>query len=514
MTDSGITAKEEHALVAEGITKRFGTLAANDDVTFILKRGEIHALLGENGAGKTTLCNVLYGLMRPDSGRILVNGEEVRFHSPRDAMNSGIAMVHQEFMLVNSMTVVENLAVMQNGGWRKPFIEREALEKEVASVAKQYGLAVDPNGVIRDLSAGQRQSVEILKALFKGANILILDEPTSVLTPLETRELFSALRQMAASGKSIVFVSHKTDEILAVTDNVTVLKQGKVVGTEKTKNVTREDLARMIVGREVVFRVEKLAAKVAEPFLELKSISATSNLGLSALEEVSISVRGGEILGIAGIAGNGQKELVEVATGLRKPSGGKIFAMGKDVTGWDPDDIRQLGVAHIPEDQRAGLVYDFPLSDNLIIEPHVARMFTKSGLLNLRLIGGEMTRLMSEYDVRAQSSKVPAWTLSGGNKQKFLLSRELFWGPKIIIAHNPTKGLDVAATEYTRKLLMKEKEKGRAVLLISTELDELLDMSDRISVICNGRISGSFPVHEAKIEHIAALMTESKSKPS
>jgi simple sugar transport system ATP-binding protein len=507
MADEG-----SYALVAEGITKRFGTLVANDNATFSLKRGEIHALLGENGAGKTTLCNVIYGLMRPDSGRILVSGKEVHFHSPRDAIDAGIAMVHQEFMLVNSMTVVENLAVMQNGGWKQPFVQREFLEMEIISVAKQYGLAVDPNGVIRDMSAGQRQSVEILKALFKGANILILDEPTSVLTPLETHELFSALRQMAASGKSIVFVSHKTDEILAVTDNVTVLKQGKVIGNEKTKNVTREDLARMIVGREVLFRVERLTSKVAEVFLEFKDVSAIGNLGVSALEQVSIFVRGGEILGIAGIAGNGQKELVEVATGMRKPTSGSISAMGKDVTGWNPDEVRQLGVAHIPEDQRAGLVFDFPLSDNLIIEPHVARRFTKNGLLDLRSIGGEMTRLMSEYDVRAQSQKVPAWTLSGGNKQKFLLSRELFWDPKIIVAHNPTKGLDVAATEYTRKLLMKEKEKGKAILLISTELDELLDMSDRIAVIRNGRISASFPVHEAKIEQIAALMTESKSK--
>jgi simple sugar transport system ATP-binding protein len=268
----------------------------------------------------------------------------------------------------------------------------------------------------------------------------------------------------------------------------------------------------MIVGREVLFRVERLTSKVAEVFLEFKDVSAIGNLGVSALEQVSIFVRGGEILGIAGIAGNGQKELVEVATGMRKPTSGSISAMGKDVTGWNPDEVRQLGVAHIPEDQRAGLVFDFPLSDNLIIEPHVARRFTKNGLLDLRSIGGEMTRLMSEYDVRAQSQKVPAWTLSGGNKQKFLLSRELFWDPKIIVAHNPTKGLDVAATEYTRKLLMKEKEKGKAILLISTELDELLDMSDRIAVIRNGRISASFPVHEAKIEQIAALMTESKSK--
>lgn len=450
--------------------------------------------------------------MRPDAGRILVNGKDAHFHSPRDAMNAGVAMVHQEFMLINTMTVIENFSVMQNGGWKQPFIQRDTLEKEIVSVAKRYGLAVDPNSIIRDMSAGQRQSIEILKALFKGANILILDEPTSVLTPLETHELFSALRQMAATGKSIIFVSHKTDEILAVTDNVTVLKQGKVVGTEKTKNVTRADLARMIVGREVVFRVEKLSSQISEPLLELENISAVSNLGLNALEQVSISVKGGEILGIAGIAGNGQKELVEVATGIRKPTTGRIMVVGKDVTGWAPDEIRQLGVAHIPEDQRTGLVFDFPLSDNLVIEPHVARMFTKRGLLDVGSIGGELTKLMSEYDVRAQSDEVPAWTLSGGNKQKFLLCRELFWEPKIIIAHNPTKGLDVAATEYTRRLLMKQKEKGMAILLISNELDELLDMSDRIAVICNGKISDSFPAHEAKIEEIATLMTASKSE--
>ncbi|MGA2461734.1 MAG: ABC transporter ATP-binding protein [Candidatus Bathyarchaeia archaeon] len=504
----------ENALVAEGITKRFGSLAANDNVNFTVKRGEVHALLGENGAGKTTLCNMLYGLLRPDSGRILVDGKETRFHSPRDAMNAKIAMVHQEFMLLNPMTVVENVAVMQNEGWRHPLIKRESLESEIAEVAKRNGLAVDPNATIRELSAGQRQSVEIVKALFKGANILILDEPTSVLSPLETRELFSALRQMAKAGKSIVFVSHKIDEILAVTDNVTVLKQGKVVATESTKKVTGPELAKMIVGREVLFRTQKLSAQITSPFLELNDIDAVNNLGLNALEQVSISVKGGEILGIAGIAGNGQRELVEVATGIRKPTAGKISVMGKDVTGWVPDEIRELGLAHIPEDQKAGLVFDFSLSDNLMIEPHVARMFTKAGLLDRRSIGAELTKLMSEYDVRAQSQAVPIWTLSGGNKQKFLLSRELFWNPKVIIAHNPTKGLDVAATEYTRKILMREKEKGRAILLISTELDELLDMSDRIAVMCNGRISGTFPINAVKIEEIAILMTQSKSHSS
>ena len=296
-----------------------------------------------------------------------------------------------------------------------------------------------------------------------------------------------------------------------MTDNVTVLKQGKVVATESTKKVTGHELAKMIVGREVLFQTERLTSETTTPLLELSGISAVNNLGFIALDGVSISVKGGEILGIAGIAGNGQKELVEVATCIRKPTAGKISAMGKDVTGWVPDEIRQLGVAHIPEDQKTGLVFDFPLSDNLIIEPHVARMFTKVGLLDLRSIGSKLTKLMSEYDVRAQSQTVPVWTLSGGNKQKFLLSRELFWDPKVIVAHNPTKGLDVAATEYTRKLLMREKERGKAILLISTELDELLDMSDRIAVMSNGKISGTFPIGAVKIEEIAKLMTQSKS---
>lgn len=505
---------EDYAVVAEGVTKQFGTLLANNNVDFKLKRGEVHALLGENGAGKTTLCNVLYGLMRPDCGRILVNGKEVHFHSPRDAMNVGIAMVHQEFMLIPTMTVIENISIMLNEGWKKPLIDRAGLEKQILDVAKQHGLAVDPNATIRDLSAGQRQCVEIAKALFKGATILILDEPTSVLTPLETHDLFSALRQMAASGKSIIFVSHKIDEILAVTDNVTVLRQGMVVATEATKNVSRADLARMIIGRDVLLRVDRLASQVTETYLDLQDVSAVNTMGFPVLDRVSISVKGGEILGIAGIAGNGQRELVEVATGIRKPTTGKVLAMGKDVTGWHPDDIRKLGVAHIPEDQKAGLVFDFLLADNLIIEPHVARMFTKGGLLDLKSIRNELTKLMSEYDVRAQSPQVQAWTLSGGNKQKFLLSRELFWEPKVIIAHNPTKGLDVAATEYTRRLLMKQKKKGKAVLLISSELDELLDMSDRIAVICNGQISDTFPIEKAKVQEIATLMTQSRSHSS
>jgi len=511
MESTRTSPKSEYALVADGVTKRFGSLLANDNVTFSLKHGEVHALLGENGAGKTTLCNILYGLMRPDSGRILISGEVALLHSPRDAMRAGIAMVHQEFMLINTMTVAEHISIIECEGAKEAFIDFRTLDRRIEDVAKKFGLAVDPHSTIGDLSAGQRQSVEILKALYKGATILILDEPTSVLTPLETHELFSALRQMVASGKSIVFVSHKIDEILAVTDNVTVLRQGKVVATASTKTVTGPDLARMIVGRDVVFRVERLQAQLSEPFLELSEISARNTLGLEALERVSISVRGGEILGIAGIAGNGQKELVEVATGMRKPTTGKVTAMGEDVTGWAADAIRKLGVAHIPEDQKTGLVFDFTLSDNLIIEPHVAKMFTKAGLLDPQSIREKLTTLMSDYDVRAQSQDAQAWTLSGGNKQKFLLSRELFWEPKIIIAHNPTKGLDVAATEYTRNLLMKQKEKGKAVLLISNELDELFDMSDRLAVICNGNITQPIPTRDAKMEQIATLMTQSRS---
>jgi len=504
----------EDALKVEGVSKQFGSLLANDKVDFTLKRGEIHALLGENGAGKTTLCNVIYGLMRPDAGRILVNGTEVRFHSPRDAMRAGIAMVHQEFMLINTMTVAENISIFESDETRRAFIDFKSLDQQISDVSKKFGLTIDPHATIGDLSAGQRQSVEILKALYKGATTLILDEPTSVLTPLETKQLFSALRQMATSGRSIVFVSHKIDEILAVTDKVTILRQGRVVATEDTKNVTGPQLAKMIVGREVVFRVEKLEAEPSGPFLELNDVFARNNLGLQALERVSISVRGGEILGIAGIAGNGQKELVEVATGMRKPTSGKVIIMGKEVTGWTPDEIRSLGVAHIPEDQRTGLVLDFPLCDNLVMEPHLAGMFTKSGLLDNRSISGKLTKLISDYDVRTQSQNVQAWTLSGGNKQKFILSRELFWDPKVIVAHNPTKGLDVAATEYTRRLLMQEKKKGKAVLLVSNELDELFDMSDSLAVISNGQLSQKFPTKEAKVEQIATLMTQSKSAPS
>lgn len=502
------------AIVAEGVTKQFGKLLANNNVTFNVRHGEVHALLGENGAGKTTLCNIIYGLYRPDCGRVLINGKEVHFRSPRDAIDAGIAMVHQELMLIPTMTVVENISVMEDEGWKHPLLDREDLAKHIQDVAKRHGLAVDPYGTIRDLSFGQRQSVEILKALYKGANILILDEPTSVLTPLETPILFSALRQMAASGKTVVFVSHKIDEILAVTDNVTVLRKGMVVATEATKNVTGSDLAKMIVGRDILLRVERLASQVLSTFLELQEITANDSIGFPALNKVSLSVQGGEILGIAGITGNGQRELVEVAAGLIKPTGGKVLVMGKDVTGRAADEIRKLGVAHIPEDQKTGMVSDFPLTDNLIMEPYVATMFTKGRLLNRGAIKAEMVKLMLEYDVRAQSPVAPGSTLSGGNKQKFLLSRELFWEPKIVIAHNPTKGLDVAATEYTRRLLMNEKKKGRAILLISSELEELLDMSDRIAVMSNGRISETFPIQKARIEEIATLMTQSRSHSS
>lgn len=501
-------------LATDKVTKRFGELIANDGVDFDLRAGEIHAILGENGAGKTTLCNILYGLLRPDSGRVTLAGREVRFRSPREAMEAGIGMVHQELTLVSPMTVAENVSLMMDSGFG--LLNLRKTEKRIGEISKQYGLWVKSRSRIKDLSVGERQRVEIIKALMKGANILILDEPTSFLTRIESSELFKSLSQMAASGKSIVFVSHKIDEVRALSDRVTVLRHGKVVATALTSQATKQELARMIVGRDILFSVTKSSSLMGDIILQLKEVSALGDAGLPALEKVSLTVRRGEIVGIAGVAGNGQRELVEVICGLRKPTDGKIHLLGMDFSGVSSLQARGMGVAHIPEDQKVGLVFDFNLSDNLVMLPHVARTFARripilGQLLNRGAVKDQLRKLISEYDIRVPGEDVPTWTLSGGTKQKLILSRELFWNPKLIVANNPTKGLDVAATEYVRNVLVKEKERGKGVLLVSTDLDEILDMSDRIAVMTNGRIAAIFERHEANLEMIATLMTMSRS---
>ncbi len=494
-------------LEARGITKRFGHLVANDNIDFQLREGEIHALLGENGAGKTTFCNILYGFLKPDKGEIYLNGRKVRFSSPKEAMDAGIGMVHQELMLIPNMTVAENIGLILNYDLRRPVLDLSDVRKKLREMAERYGLHVDPDAVMEQLSVGERQRVEILKALFKGASILIFDEPTSYLTKIETRKLFENLRRMADEGKSIIFVTHKIDEVMEISDRITVLRQGRVVAVKDRKDVSKEELARLIVGRDVLFRVQKMESRVSEPLLRLENVSALSDVGVLGLRDVSLEVRSGEILGVAGVAGNGQKELVEVITGLRKVIKGRIYLDGRDITNLPSDKIRRLGVAHIPEDLRMALVFNFTLKDNIIISPYLAEMFKKGVFVDKERLREKLREIIKEFGVVAPSEDTEVWTLSGGNKQKFILARELFWNPRVIIANNPTKGLDVAATEHIRNILMREKARGKAILMVSTDLDEILDMSDRIVVMNRGKVMGIFKPDEAEVDKIAYLMT-------
>ena len=494
-------------LEARGITKRFGHLVANDNIDFQLREGEIHALLGENGAGKTTFCNILYGFLKPDKGEIYLNGRKVRFSSPKEAMDAGIGMVHQELMLIPNMTVAENIGLILNYDLRRPVLDLSDVRKKLREMAERYGLHIDPDAVMEQLSVGERQRVEILKALFKGASILIFDEPTSYLTKIETRKLFENLRRMADEGKSIIFVTHKIDEVMEISDRITVLRQGRVVAVKDRKDVSKEELARLIVGRDVLFRVQKMESRVSEPLLRLENVSALSDVGVLGLRDVSLEVRSGEILGVAGVAGNGQKELVEVITGLRKVIKGRIYLDGRDITNLPSDKIRRLGVAHIPEDLRMALVFNFTLKDNIIISPYLAEMFKKGVFVDKERLREKLREIIKEFGVVAPSEDTEVWTLSGGNKQKFILARELFWNPRVIIANNPTKGLDVAATEHIRNILMREKARGKAILMVSTDLDEILDMSDRIVVMNRGKVMGIFKSDEAEVDKIAYLMT-------
>ena len=422
-------------------------------------------------------------------------------------MDAGIGMVHQELMLIPNMTVAENIGLILNYDLKRPLLDLSDVKKRIRDMAERYGLHIDPDSVMEQLSVGERQRVEILKALFRGANILIFDEPTSYLTKIETKKLFENLRRMADEGKSIIFVTHKIDEVMAISDRITVLRQGRVVAVKDRRDVSKEELARLIVGRDVLFRVQKVQSRISEPLLRLENVSALSDVGVLGLRDVSLEVRSGEILGVAGVAGNGQKELVEVITGLRKVVKGRIYLGGKDITNLPSDKIRRLGVAHIPEDLRMALVFNFNLRENIIISPHLAEMFRKGVFVDMERLKKKLREIIDEFGVMVPSEDTEVWTLSGGNKQKFILARELFWNPRVIIANNPTKGLDVAATEHIRNILMREKAKGKAILMVSTDLDEILDMSDRIAVMNRGKVMGIFRPDEAEVDKIAYLMT-------
>ncbi|MGQ9700281.1 MAG: ABC transporter ATP-binding protein [Candidatus Bipolaricaulaceae bacterium] len=487
------------------ITKTFPGVVANDRVTLEVRAGEIHALLGENGAGKTTLVNVLYGLYRPDSGEIWVQGRRVEIRSPRDAIALGIGMVHQHFKLVLPHTVAENVALGLRG---TPFwAPARAMAQKLRDLSERYGLPVDPDRRVWELSAGEQQRVEILKALVRKAKVLILDEPTSVLTPQEAQELFEVLARMKAEGHGIIFISHKLDEVLSVADRVTVMRRGKVVGTVEAATTTKEELARMMVGREVVFRLSKTTCRPGEVALAVRNLRARNDRGLLALKDISLEVCRGEILGVAGIAGNGQRELVEVITGLRPAEGGRIILLGRDVTNRSPRFLSDLGCAHIPEERiRMGIVPALSVEENLVLKKHHRPPFSWGLLLDVHAVRAFALQAIKDYGIMTPSPRTPAKLLSGGNIQRLILARELSGDPAVVIAAHPTYGLDVGATEHIRQLLLRARDAGAAILLVSEDLEEVLELSDRIAVMFRGEIMGVLPAAEATLEEIGLMM--------
>jgi simple sugar transport system ATP-binding protein len=477
-------------LEMRGIRKEFPGVVANDAVSFDVRRGEVHALLGENGAGKSTLMNILYGLYRPDAGEIRLNGKPVAFTSARDAINAGIGMVHQHFMLIPVMTVAENivLGVEPHNG---PLLDEGGAEQRVRELSAQFGLAVDPTALVSTITVGQEQRVEILKALYRGADILILDEPTAVLTPQEAGELFEIIQSLRADGKSIIFISHKLNEVLEIADRITVLRRGKTIETVPREGATEESLARAMVGRDVLLRVQKDAAKPGDVLLSVEDLHVRDDRGIEKVRGASFEVRAGEIVGIAGVDGNGQTELIDAIAGLQKIDSGKVSIGGRDVSGEDARGMLDAGLGHIPEDrQRRGLVLEFSIAENIALHDYSRPPDSKWGWL----FPGQFIRragaLIREFDVRGGGPLTRAGGLSGGNQQKVVAAREIARDPKVLIAAQPTRGLDVGAIEYLHRRLVAERDEGRAILLVSLELDEILSLSDRILVLYEGQIVG------------------------
>ncbi len=493
------------------IRKEFGTFVANDNITLQLRKGEIHALLGENGAGKSTLMNVLFGLYQPEGGEIRVRGEKVNIENPNIANDLGIGMVHQHFMLVEKFTVTENI-ILGSEPKSGLTVDRATARKKVMDISEQYGLRIDPDAKIEDISVGMQQRVEILKTLYRGAEILIFDEPTAVLTPQEIQELIQIMKRLIEEGKSIILITHKLKEIMQVADRCTVIRRGRYIGTVDIDETVNEDrLAEMMVGREVNFDAEYSKADPQQVVLDIQKLVVKDSRGIEVVEGLDLQIRSGEILGIAGIDGNGQTELIEAISGLKKPEGGKIFLNGNDVTGFTPRKVTESGVGHIPQDRhKHGLVLDYSIRDNMVLQTYYKEPFSKRGLMNYKAVAEKAKALIEKFDVRTPSVDVPARALSGGNQQKAIIAREVDRSPDLLIAAQPTRGLDVGAIEFIHEQLVKEREKGRAVLLISFELEEILHVSDRIAVLYEGKIVGIRDPKETTEQELGFLMAGGK----
>jgi len=501
------------AVEMRGITKAWPGVVANNNVDLEVRAGEIHALVGENGAGKTTLMNILYGLIHPDSGEILVNGKPVRISGPRDAIALGIGMVHQHFMLIPVFTVGENIMLGREPVAAGGLYDQAKARREIAELTRRYGLALDADARTGDLPVGLQQRAEIVKVLYRGANILILDEPTGVLTPQESKELFVVLRDLVKGGKTIIFISHKLKEVLDISDRITVMRRGRVVGHLITKDSNEQEIATAMVGRDVLLRVDKKPAQPRDVTFRVENLTASSDRGVPALKGISFELRQGEILGIAGVEGNGQSELVEVLAGTRRATGGKVWLGETDVTTFDARTERESGIAHIPEDRRgAGLVLNFSIAENMILGRERDSPFSwRHIVLVLDAIRAWATRLVKEFDIRTPSIDVPARALSGGNQQKIIVAREMASQPRVLLASQPTRGVDIGAIEFIHRRIVAERDGGAAVLLVSAELDEIRSLSDRIAVLYEGQIVSIEP-GDAPEERLGLLMTGGGSR--
>ncbi|WP_255195986.1 ABC transporter ATP-binding protein [Halorarius litoreus] len=492
----------------DGITKRFPGVVANDDVTLRVEEGSVHALLGENGAGKTTLMNVLYGLYRPTEGRVVVDGRERQFDSPRDAIDTGVGMIHQHFMLVDPMTVTENITLgNEPRKWFGMAVDREGAREEVQALSRRYGFSVDPDARIEDVSVGVQQRVEILKALYRGAEVLILDEPTAVLTPQEVEDLFEVFDELTAEGKTIIFITHKLGEAMAAADDITVLRNGRNVGTVPASETTREELAELMVGRKVLMDVEKADREPGSDVLTVDGVGVTDDRGVTVVDDVSFRVREGEVFGVAGVDGNGQTELVEAITGLRDPSTGRVAFGSEDVTDWSRRRRIDAGLAYIPEDrQERGLVMDFDLVENGLLGSQHTEAFASGGRIDWLHTREHAETIIEEYDVRPPDATARSASLSGGNQQKFIVGREFERDPSLLVATHPTRGVDIGSTEFIHDRLLDLRDDGVAVLLVSSKLEEVQSLADRLAVMYEGELMAVVDPDDVTDEELGLLM--------